>query len=286
MHRRILLLLLLLPLNIKAFEPDRDLRISLAKETSLYYKQREGVNRNPNDFRPFLYSAARVAKMFPMYPAKGHYDRMLRLFELGGLESFWTKNFIIINIPGAKYSNGIVKRVSVDFSAWGVNEDSINWTYEVASRIQKGKSIPAHIGDAYFTKNFRKMIKDIRIPKDLKLRKIDLSVAEKFKNDYYTQKRFYRDAEALRRVMEDRAPVWEENTQDDIDSTLIYRVLEELDRKSRNWSYGHQLYSPKKHALYNYLTQFIDEESDDKNANIGIQKPGSPSVSRLDGGTY
>src|SRR5437660_127400 len=95
------LFLLFAPKFVKAFEPYRDLRITLSEQTARYYKSEQ--KRNPEEFRPFLYSAIRVAKMFPMYPANNRQDRMLRLFELGGLESFWTKNFIVINAPGAKY---------------------------------------------------------------------------------------------------------------------------------------------------------------------------------------
>ncbi len=260
---RIKTLLFLLFLNLgligNSFEPHRDLRIDLSKETALYYKN-FGYKRAPEEFRPFLYSAIRVARMFPMYPASGEKDRMLRFFELGGLESFWQKDFLVLNVPGAKYSNGVVKRVSVDFSVWGVNEDSVPWTYVAARCIQQGKPFPKHVGSWYPTKEFREMMKGAKIPRDLRLRKIDLSIVTAIKSEYAKQKRLTRDPEKLRKAMKSKMPAWEENTLDDISSALIYRILEELDRKSRGWKYGHELYSENKHALYRHLDQFIEEE--------------------------
>lgn len=256
---KILFLLLFLcgPLSIKAFEPYRDLRIGLTKETALYYK-RFGFKRPAEQFRPFMFSAIRVARMFPMYPGKSEQDRMLRLFEFGGLESFWQEDFVVLNVPGAFYSNGKVKRVSVDFSAWGLNENSVEWTYAVALAIQQNRQLPKRIGSWYRHPKFEALIKGAKIPKTIKLRKIDLAVAEEYKRDYFIQKSIFRDPEALRKVMIDRAPVWSENTQDDIDSTLIYRVIEELDRKARGWKYGQELYAHEKHALYRHLSQFIE----------------------------
>lgn len=259
--KRILLalLLLIIPSFSGGFTPHRDLRVELTEQLSLYYKKL-GYFRDPKEFRPFMFSAIRVAKMFPMYSDEGEQDRMLRLFALGGLESFWKENFIVLNVPGANYSNGKVKRVSVDFSAWGLNETNVEWTYAVAKQLQENGKIPKRVKGWFSYPEFRELMRGAKIPKEIKLRKIDLGIANAYKKDYYILKPKYKNQEKLRKVMVSRAPVWLENTQDDIDSTLIYRVLVELDRKARGWKYGQEQYKDGKHDPYRHLKQFIDIE--------------------------
>lgn len=237
----------------------QELRWNLCKETALHYKQ-WGFKREWNEFRPFIFSAARVQKMFPMYPAKSDHDRMLIFYELGGLESFWEQNFMSVNIPGAQYSNGKVKKVSVDFTWIGLNEGTINWTYYVALAIQRGEYIPNHVPgtDWWAPKGFEETLKGAKIPKNLKLRKIDLKLAEEAKAVYYKYKKTIKDPNKLRKVVNSNLPPFEENTQDQIDSALIYRVIEELDRKCRNWPYGADLYNHRKRALYRHLSQFVE----------------------------
>lgn len=260
MYRTLLLLfLLVIPGFSNGFTPHRELRIELTEQLSLYYKKL-GYDRDPKEFRPFMFSAIRVAKMFPMYSDEGEQDRMLRLFALGGLESFWKENFIIINVPGANYSNGRVKRVSVDFSAWGLNESNVEWTYAVAKHLQETGKIPKKVKGWYSYPEFAELLRGAKIPKEIKLRRIDLKVAKDYKKDYYNLKPRFRDQEKLRKIMTQRAPLWLENTQDDIDSALIYRVLVELDRKARGWNYGQDQYKDSKHEAYRYLKQFIDVE--------------------------
>lgn len=197
-----------------------------------------------------MFSAYRVADMFPMYPAKHNLDRMLQFFELGHFESDWEKDFAIANIPGAKYSNGKVKRFSVDFSWAGVNQMHINWTYKVAKAIQQGKPLPRK----YTTKKFRKLIKGAKIPKGVKLKKINLIHVTHARNEW---KRMLKEGMSPNDIQKKlKISGYKERTQDDIDSSLIYRVIVEIDRVSRGWPYGSQQYS-RDREIYNLLSFYV-----------------------------
>ncbi len=247
--------------EVSSKEVTQEFRWQMCKETSLYYSQ-FGNKRNWNEYRQFMYSAARVAKMFPIYPAKDEQDRTLQFFEFGGVESMWTQDTVVVNVPGAKYSNGQVKRVSVDVSWVGLNEDSIEWTYRVAKAIQNKKPIPKHckINDWYANKEFIELMKNVYIPKGIKLKKIDKNVITLAKEEYKILKKKIRNPNILRETLAGTDFGYSESTQDELDSVLIYRVIEELDRKSRGWKYGGSLYSNKRRSLYKHLSENVINE--------------------------
>lgn len=249
-------LLLLAPLKLKSEVvpdyQDRKLRLKLCQETYNYYKK-FGYERDWNEYRAFMFSSYRVAKMFPMYPAKDLHDRMLQFFELGEAETMWKKNNLEVNIPGANYGELKVKRLSVDYGWAAVNEINVNQTYWIAKAIQSGKPIPLR----YSTPSFREILKNAKIPKELKLRKIDLSYTYDAREIYKDMKDKGYSPNKIRRELIFADYI--EETQNEIDSILIYRVIEELERMNLGWTYGHRLYS-KERNLYNHLSKVLEDE--------------------------
>ena len=95
----------------KASSNTKKIDIFIAKETANYYKK-EGVNRRWEEYLPFVYASERVAKMFPEFPAKDHYERVIRFYTYGAIETRLRRNQVAVNIPGVKYITGRVKGFS------------------------------------------------------------------------------------------------------------------------------------------------------------------------------
>lgn len=233
---------------------DKDVRTVLCKKTASYFHGE--VNYRWTYYNKSMYAASRTARMFPMYPAKNNMDRTLQFFELGCLESFWTPNLVVANVPGIHYSIGSIKHFSVDYSRWGLNEEGIEWTYAVAKAIQDNKKIPTKIGNWYATPEFIKLMKKAYIPKNLKLKQIDLNIASDAHSGYILMHRKGYSPKYIKKHL--KLGKYIEEDQDDIDSALIYRVIEEVDRYTRGWKYGLSLYTAKKEHLYTYLSKFTE----------------------------
>lgn len=233
--------------ELKAEAATQQERIQLSKEMDRFYR-REGYKRGAKYYRQFLWSASRAAKWFPMYPAKSPQDRMVRFLCYSGVESRFNLGMTHINVPGVKYFGGTkkVKFYSVDFGHPGLSEQNVDWTYSVAKALQEGKPIPRGIG----TRAFRNALKDVKIPKNIKLKKIDLTDAIKSRRVYQTLTAVRMDPELIRKSI---SVPFDESTQDDIDSMLIYRILVELDRYYRGWNYD-----TWDKELYEFLSQYVE----------------------------
>ncbi len=80
--------------------------------------------------------------------------------------------------------------------------------------------------------------------------KIDLTPAIESRKEYKVYKTIGMDPETIRKTIQ--IP-FNEKTQDDIDSILIYRVLVELERYSMGWNYD-----TWDKELYSYLYQYVE----------------------------
>lgn len=239
--------LLAAPNILKPEAATQETRIMLSKKMDRYYRE-QGVNRGASYYRPFLYSASRVAGYFPMFPAETAQERMIEFLSYSGTESEFKLGLSHINVPGARYFNGTrkVKFYSVDFGHAGLSEQNVKWTYIAAKAIQDKKPIPTNIGN----RRFRKMLKNAKIPKEINLMKIDLTPAIESRKEYKVYKTIGMDPETIRKTIQ--IP-FDEKTQDDIDSILIYRVLVELERYSMGWNYD-----TWDKELYSYLYQYVE----------------------------
>jgi len=175
-------------------------------------------------------SSYRVSKMFPYYPDTDQKARILKFYSWGSQESVFKPNFVSVNVPGAKYATGKVKFFSVDFGWTGLNNFNIAWTYEVASCIQEKKPLPRYL---HF--KLKEYLKGVRIPKNMTLKKIDQQHYWDARGQwkYFIKKGYKKDNIAKRVIV-----CYKEESIDDVDSLLIYRVLVELDRAARGWREG------------------------------------------------
>lgn len=202
---------------------------AVATETRTYMKT-EGYYVDKYDLIVFTKSSYRVANMFPSFPSTDKSDRVKKFMSWGGQESVWKPNYVAINIPGAKYATGRVKRFSVDFDWTGINSENLKWTYELATAIQQRRPLPKGTN-----KTLRVMLQDVRIPKDLKLKRIDYSSVVEAKKQYRVLNAMYRDKN---KIAEKITIAYSSTTEDDVDSMLIYRILVEMDRQARGWEQG------------------------------------------------
>lgn len=232
---------------------DKALRIAVSKETSKYYEQ-IGINRSWKKYAPFINASQRVADMFPSFPSKGRDDRMLRFYTYGAKETFLTRNRAEVNVPGAKYSTGIVRKFSIDYGWSGLNEANVKLAFYTARAIQNRTKIPGNLGR---NKAFLELIKDARIPKNINLKVIDLSTARSAKIEYKTLLNKGYNPESIRKHIR---VGYREEDQDDIDSLLIYRVIIELERISLGWKYQTWDFE-----LYNHLSDFVDGYNEEIN---------------------
>lgn len=207
---------------------DRQTRIELSREIRDYYAY-DGDKRPATTYRPFLWSASRAAKWFPVYPADSDIDRVLKLLTYGANETHYNLGVAEANVPGVKIKGPKrIKYFSIDVMWTGMNESNLAWTYEVARLLQAGKPIPKSIG----TKAFRNALKGCHVPKDIKLTHIDMGPIAEARKDWIKYTRQGIAPNKIRKLI--KIDITEEN-QDDIDSALIYRILVELDRYYRGW---------------------------------------------------
>lgn len=225
----------------------REFRHAIAKETARYYTA-QGDKRKWNHYRSFVYSSYRVSKMFPMFPAENQYDRILKLYCYGVNESGLRKNYVAVNVPGAKYSNGKVHRFSVDYGWIGLNEINVKHTYQIARVIQAGRSIPKGL----IYPQSRVLLSSGKIPSDIKLKKIDLSDAGWARDEWVRLKKTGMNSNKI--IYSIKVP-FKEETQDDLDSMLVYRVIVEVERYSLGWKYD--TWDTK---LYEHLKKYIGEK--------------------------
>ncbi len=178
--------------------------------------------------------------MFPTYPSTSAEDRVKKFMSWGAQESVWQPNFVAINIPGAKYSNGRVKFFSVDYDWPGINSENTEWAYQIASSVQQKRKLPRGLHP-----RFVKALKDVRIPSNIKLKHIDPRLAAEAKKEWL---RLVRSGVNVNRIASKIKVPYESTTEDDVDSMLIYRVLIEMDRHVRGWKEGSQ-----RRDLYEHL---------------------------------
>jgi len=220
-------------------------REELSKKTVSYYKK-AGWTRDEDRFHYFLQSAANVAEMFPMYPAKNKFDRMLKMYCYGGQESIYRLCFININVPGATYINGKlhVRNYSLDYDWVGLNDMNVIWTKKVAEDIQNQRPI----SKKYATQKLINILKGAYIPKTIKLKEINTKISHNIKAEWRRlDKAGYHPNNILQQL--NKIPTgYMSYTQNDLDSLLIYRIIVELDRITRGWDY--ETYDKE---LYNYL---------------------------------
>jgi len=212
--------------------------------TSKYYEESTGEKRNPIQFKVFIESSFDVANMFPNFFPGDNLERALKFYCYGGQESIFRPNYININIPGASYGNFTVKKFSVDYGWTGINEINTKWAYIVASNIQQNQKIRI----IQITEKCKNILSNVRIPKKIKLKRINNhdEIETKFLyNDY--KRRGYRP-NRIRSLLYNYYPTYKEETRDDVKSLLIYRVIIETDRMTRNWKY--ETYDK---TLYNYI---------------------------------
>lgn len=218
---------------------NRSTRIELSNTIRQYYAQ-DGDKRQATAFRPFLWTASRAAKWFPIYPAANETDRVLKMLTYGANETHFRLNVAEANVPGAKIFGGRkhIRFFSIDVMWTGMNEQNLKWTYEVARLLQDGKKIPKGYGN----KRFRNALMYCHVPKDIKLTKIDMAPIAQAHKDWVKYKHKGYDPRKIKSLIKIQI---DENSQDDIDSAMIYRILVELDRYSRGWdidTYDKELY--------------------------------------------
>ncbi len=218
-----------------ACEPTNELIQEVCIETSSYYRAATGRKRNIEQFKPFIKASFEVADMFPMFPAKNKFDRVMRLYCYGGQESVYYSNFININVPGATYAGGAlkVKYFSIDYGWVGINEINTEWVYQVALAIQQERPVPIK----YTSTKLRKALDGSCIPSDIKLKRIGNCDSAKLRVIYNGYKARKYSPNKIRGILENYPHEYREITQDEITSLLIYRAIIEIDRESRNWKY-------------------------------------------------
>lgn len=203
---------------------------NIVNETYLYMHNNGTYGLNKHDMLVFAKSSYRVAKMFPSYPSTSIEDRVKKFMSWGAQESQWHPNYVCVNVPGAKYATGKVKFFSVDYDWTGINSKNTKWAYYLALTIQQRKPLLKELHP-----EFRRMLADVRIPKKLKLKWIDPQLERDAAGQwkYLLRKGVAKDKIASRIRLE-----YVSNTEDDVDSMLIYRVLIEMDRAARGWKEG------------------------------------------------
>lgn len=232
-------------------------RKNLVIETKNFYTNR-GVKRKETELRKIMTASYITATIFKNYPALSIQERMAKFSCYSAQEQGSRLNCVEFNIPGTTMGNSgrTIKRFSLDFGHSGLNDMNVKWTYAIASVLQNydGESkrrllrklkIKYNINDRLIRE-----LQDIKIPKDIKLKRIDYSLHRIARLQYNYLKSNGVSPNKMRKILKVN---YSENTQDEVTSLMIYRVLVELDRYSRGWSVD--VYEKD---LYSYLCQFID----------------------------
>jgi hypothetical protein len=210
----------------------------LADIDHFYDRSLVTVSQHQNhNVRPYLNASYHVARMWLQFPSEDFYQRVACFMGYGGKESGFEPNYIHYNIPGKAYPglHGLkVRHFSVDYSWAGLNEGSVEQTYAIAKALQEGRYLShKQVFALGFSPNiYDNLSRILKIPQNLELYKIDLSTAKEARVQYLREKR---DHVSPRHIRID-VP-YAEDTQDKIDSVLLYRTIEEYDRYLRGWPY-------------------------------------------------
>ncbi len=211
---------------------------SLANTVNFYEKANTAVSKLQRvNVRPYLNASYHVAKMWKQFPDKDFHQRVACYIGWGGAESGFEQDYVNVNIPGIKLPGlpGMhIKRFSVDYSWAGLNEQAVIPTYTVARALQTGRVMSrAELRQLGLRADlYEKIHKVLNVPKDLSLFKIDLTTAEQAKKEYIEAKQKHLKAKNIHISVP-----YAEDTQDKIDSVLLYRCIEEYDRYLRGWPY-------------------------------------------------
>ena len=197
------------------------------------------------NIRPYLNASYHVARMFRGWPSPDFYQRVTISIGYGGKESAFEPDYVHHNIPGKPYPGlkGLrVKRFSVDYSWAGLNQDAVIPTYTVAKAIQLGHNISrAELHRLGLRSDLMDKLRPIlKIPKNMVLYEIDTSTAIDARRQYDIQKNAGVPPKQIKISID-----YLEDTQDKIDSVLIYRLIEEFERSLRSWpwqSYDSEAY--------------------------------------------
>ncbi len=205
--------------------------------TDQFYEQSlSAVSKHQRvNVRPYLNASYHVAKMWKQFPHADFHQRVACYIGWGGMESGFEKDYIHYNIPHKPYPglNGLkVKKFSVDYSWAGLNEGAVIPSYTVARALQTGRVMSRkelrQLG--MHPALYVELKKVLKVPQDLSLFQIDLTTAPEAKRQYLEQ--------VKRKVKPTKISIsvpYEEDTQDKIDSVLLYRTIWEYDRYLRKW---------------------------------------------------
>lgn len=188
------------------------------------------------DVRPYLNAAWHVSKMWHgKFPDPDFNQKVAVLMGFMGKETDFEPNTLNFNIPGI-YLRGLhgrkVRRFSVDYGVAGLNEINIENTYTVAKAIQSGRNITSkELKRMGLSPNLMvELKKRLTIPQSMSLFKIDIATAIEARRQYDLQKKSHIRPKKIKIDIP-----YLEDTQDKVDSVLLYRTIEELDRRLRGW---------------------------------------------------
>lgn len=211
----------------------------LNADTERFYETSvERINKHyRRNVRPYMNSAYHVAKWWSSWPSADFHERVSRNIGWGGKESEFRVDYIHYNIPGKPYPGlkGLkVKKFSVDYGWAGLNEGNVYHTYAVAYAVQNNKTISRGqlLRMGLHPSMMTEITKHLKIPKGLKLYRIDTSTAREARIQYDRQIRLRIPPKQIKISVP-----YEEPDQDAIDSILLYRTIEEFDRYLRGWPY-------------------------------------------------
>jgi len=202
-----------------------------------FYEQAElAVSQHQRtNVRPYLNASYHVARMFKQFPDPNFYNRVAIMMGFGGKESNFMPDYVNVNVPGIKLGGlpGMhIRHFSIDYGTFGLNQQAVIPTYTVARAIQTGRRMSRselrQLGlhpDLYV-----RLKKILIIPQDMDLFKIDLKTAEDAKIKYLEMKQRHLRAKEIHITVP-----YAEDSQDKIDSILLYRVIEQYDRYLRSW---------------------------------------------------
>jgi hypothetical protein len=174
--------------------------------------------------------------MISAFPSTDPQKNWLALFAYGSRESSYKKDFVQVNIPGKAYpglgSGKTVNHFSIDYGWTGLNQINVRWAYLCAKALQEGKKLPPEVCRNITKETQLEIVKVFKIPKTLKLKRIDLRSARLARTSY----NWYLTQPISPERIKINVP-YQELTKDDLDSMLIYRALVEIDRRNRGWEW-------------------------------------------------
>ncbi len=182
------------------------------------------------------YAATRVDKWF--YKAEPNLKP--KIMAMGKNESGNILGAYAINVPGVhlKKYDKTIKTLSIDYSYIGVNNLSLDWTYQIAKALQiediqlRKKKLEYLRKRYYLNRDFIQKIGCVYIPANVKLKRLTQDTGWLEKD--YDKIKYLSPNKA--RLYLNKKYVFKEDTLNEVESMTVYRVLEELDRQERGWS--------------------------------------------------